>query len=119
MSTKELGRVRRHFRIRKGLSGTAERPRLSIHMSYKNMYAQIIDDVKSHTIFSVSTRSKEFLKSKISGGNIKAAQLLGEIVAKKAKENSVDKVVFDRGGWAYHGRVKAMAESCRKNGLIF
>lgn len=115
----ELARYARHERIRKRLSGTAERPRLSIFRSLKNTNAQLIDDVAQRTLLSVSTLDKEIKKICPGGGNIKAAALLGEVLAKKAKEKGITKVVFDRGGYLYHGRVKALAEGSRKEGLEF
>lgn len=105
--------------MRKNIVGTAEKPRLCITRSGKNMYAQLIDDMKGHTLFSASTNDRA-LKNKIRyGGNVKAASLLGEEFAKKAKENGFGKITFDRAGYRFHGRVKAFAESARKNGLIF
>jgi len=99
--------------------GTAEKPRLCVFRSGKNLYAQLIDDVKGHTLFSVSTSGKA-VKNKIGyGGNVKASVLLGEEFAKGAKEKGFAKIVFDRAGYRFHGRVKAFAESARKNGLIF
>lgn len=115
----DLARVARHDRIRKRLSGTAQRPRLSVYRSLKNTYAQIIDDVSNRTLLSLSTQDKEMKKSYAYGGNVKAAGLLGGVLAKKAKENGISKVVFDRGGYLYHGRVKALAEGARKAGLEF
>lgn len=115
----DLARTARHERIRKTLCGTAERPRLSVYRSLKNIYAQIIDDVSNRTLLSLSTQDKEMRKSCAYGGNVKAAGLLGEVLAKKAKEKGISKVVFDRGGYLYHGRVKALAEGARKVGLEF
>lgn len=115
----ELARVARHDRIRKRLSGTAVRPRLSIYRSLKNIYAQLVDDVAKHTLLSVSSQDKEIKKSCAYGGNVKAAEVLGEVLAKKAKLKGINKVVFDRGGYLYHGRVKAVADGARKAGLEF
>lgn len=115
----DLARVARHDRIRRRLSGTSQRPRLSIFRSLKNIYAQIVDDVSNHTLISLSTQDKEIKKSCSYGGNVKAAGFLGEFLAKKAKEKGINKVVFDRGGYLYHGRVKALAEGARKAGLEF
>ena len=110
-------RVERHKRIRKDLSGTAERPRLNVFRSNANITAQIIDDEKGLTLVSASTREKELnIKN---GGNVEAAKLIGAEVAKRAKKAKIDKVVFDRGGYLYHGRVKALAEAARENGLEF
>ena len=110
-------RVERHKRIRKDLSGTAERPRLNVFRSNANITAQIIDDEKGLTLVSASTREKELnIKN---GGNVEAAKLIGAEIAKRAKKAKIEKVVFDRGGYLYHGRVKALAESARENGLEF
>ena len=116
---KELGRIKRHRRVRKKVFGTAEVPRLCVHRSLKNIEAQLIDDIKQRTIFSLSTNSKEFKQKLVHRGNIKAASLLGEIFAHEVQKRKPRKVVFDRGGYLYHGRVKAFAESVRKGGLIF
>lgn len=116
---KELLRLKRHRKIRKFMSGTAEKPRLVIQRSLKNISAQIIDDSRNVTMFSISTQNKE-IKGKISyAGNIKAAELLGEAFAKKIKEKGITQVIFDRAGYLYHGRVKAFADSLRKGGLVF
>ena len=110
-------RVERHKRIRKDLSGTAERPRLNVFRSNANITAQIIDDEKGLTLVSASTREKELnIKN---GGNVEAAKLIGAEIAKRAKKAKIEKVVFDRGGYLYHGRVKALAEAARENGLEF
>ena len=110
-------RVERHKRIRKDLSGTAERPRLNVFRSNANITAQIIDDEKGITLVSASTREKELnIKN---GGNVEAAKLIGAEIAKRAKKAKIEKVVFDRGGYLYHGRVKALAEAARENGLEF
>ena len=110
-------RVERHKRIRKDLSGTTERPRLNVFRSNANITAQIIDDEKGVTLVSASTREKELnIKN---GGNVEAAKLIGAEIAKRAKKEKIEKVVFDRGGYLYHGRVKALAEAARENGLEF
>lgn len=116
-SDKNQARLKRHLRVRKKIKGTPERPRLNIFRSSKHMYAQIIDDTKGVTIVSASTNDKE-LKLE-NGGNVEAARQVGELIAKRAKENGVDKVVFDRGGYLYHGRVKALADAAREAGLEF
>ncbi|MBN1353687.1 MAG: 50S ribosomal protein L18 [Candidatus Omnitrophica bacterium] len=113
------GRVKRHLVIRQKVIGTPERPRLCVFRSNKNIYVQLIDDVKGRTLLSLSTNSKELKNKPAYGGNVKAAALIGEEFAKKAKAKGFGKVVFDRAGYAFHGRVKALAESARKNGLIF
>lgn len=122
MSTKnkkELGRLKRHNRIRKTILGTLEKPRLSIHRSASNLYTQFIDDLSQKTLLSVTTLDKEFVSKCKYGGNVKAAALLGEFAAQKAKDKKIEKVVFDRGGYLYHGRIKAFAEAARKGGLLF
>ena len=113
------GRQKRHKVIRKKVIGTRERPRVCIFRSNKNLYAQLIDDMKSQTLFSLSTSSGQLKKSLSSGGNVKAARALAEEFAKKAKEKGFERIVFDRAGYLYHGRVKAFAETVRKNGLVF
>ena len=110
-------RVERHKRIRKDLSGTADRPRLNVFRSNANITAQIIDDEKGVTLVSASTLEKD-LKIK-NGGNVEAAKLIGAEIAKRAKKAKISKVVFDRGGYLYHGRVKALADAARENGLEF
>ena len=110
-------RLERHKRIREGLSGTADRPRLSVFRSNANITAQIIDDEAGKTLVSASTLEKD-LKIK-NGGNVEAAKLIGAEIAKRAKKAKITKVVFDRGGYLYHGRVKALAEAARENGLEF
>ncbi|AEH46206.1 50S ribosomal protein L18 [Parageobacillus thermoglucosidasius] len=110
-------RKRRHARVRKKIFGTAERPRLNVFRSNKHIYAQIIDDMKAVTLVSASTLDKEF--DLASTGNIEAAKKVGELVAKRALEKGIKKVVFDRGGYLYHGRVKALADAAREAGLEF
>ncbi|GBF12053.1 50S ribosomal protein L18 [Tepidibacillus infernus] len=112
-------RKRRHLRIRKNIVGTAERPRLNVFRSSKNIYAQLIDDVTGTTLVSASTLDKELSGEIKNGGNIEAAKLVGELVAKRAVEKGYVSVVFDRGGYLYHGRIKALAESAREAGLQF
>ena len=115
----ETQRIKRHKRIRKKLAGTPEKPRLSVHKSHKNLFTQIIDDLSGNTLVSASTTEKDFIKKQKLGGNVKAAVTLGEYLAEKAKKKGVKKVVFDRSGYKFHGRVKALAESARKAGLEF
>ena len=110
-------RLERHKRIRKDISGTNERPRLNVFRSNANITAQIIDDEKGITLVSASTLEKE-LKIK-NGGNTEAAKIIGAEIAKRAKKAKINKVVFDRGGYLYHGRVKALADAARENGLEF
>jgi len=107
----------RHERIREGLSGTKDRPRLNVFRSNKNITAQIIDDEAGVTLVSASTLESE-LKIK-NGGNIEAASIIGKEIAKRANKIGIKTVVFDRGGYLYHGRVKALAEAARENGLEF
>ncbi len=115
----KLARLRRHRRVRKHVSGTSERPRLSVFRSTNHIYAQLIDDTKGVTIASASTLDPE-LKSQIStGGNIEAAKKVGELIAKRASEKKIEQVIFDRGGFLYHGRVKALADAARGAGLKF
>ncbi len=113
------GRARRHLRIRKKVFGTQDRPRLVIYRSLKNLYAQIVDDISHKTIISVSTNTPD-MKSQINyGGNVKAAASLGAVLAKKAADKGIKNVVFDRSGYIYHGRIRALAEAALKNGLSF
>jgi len=106
---RRLARIKRHKRVRKNISGKSERPRLCIFRSLKHIYAQVIDDKKGTTLVSLSTLDP----------NIKAAEMLGSLLAKKLEEKGIKKVVFDRGGYLYHGRVKAVAESTRKGKIVF
>ena len=114
-------KIIRHFRIRKKVSGTAQRPRLAVYPSLQHMEAQIIDDYEQRTIFGVSTKGKEFKKKSglAKAGNVPAAASFGKFVAEKAREKGVGKVVFDRAGFLYHGRVKAFADAAREQGLQF
>ena len=116
VSRNEMRQIR-HARIRENLSGTSERPRLCVFRSNANIEAQIIDDVKGVTLVSASSLEKELnLKN---GGNIEAAKVIGTEIAKRAKKAKIKAVVFDRGGYLYHGRVKALAEAAREGGLEF
>ena len=117
--TKEEHRKKRHKRVRKKVKGTSERPRLSVFRSARNMYAQIIDDEKGHTLLGLSTLSSEIKESVKHGGNIEAAKVLGRMLAQKALEKNIKTVVFDRGGYKFHGRVKALATAAREGGLQF
>ncbi|MFA5038874.1 MAG: 50S ribosomal protein L18 [Candidatus Omnitrophota bacterium] len=119
MKINKTARQRRHLRIRKKVSGTTERPRLSVRRSLANLFIQIVDDTKGATLLSASTVDKEFKSRVTYGGNVKAAAVLGEAVAQKAKDKNIKRVVFDRGGYDYHGRIKAFAEAARKGGLEF
>ncbi|MFD1465956.1 50S ribosomal protein L18 [Lapidilactobacillus mulanensis] len=113
---KNKTRQKRHTRVRGKISGTAERPRLNVFRSNKNIYAQLIDDVEGVTLASASTLDKE-LTATVS--KVENAQQVGELVAKRAQAKNITEVVFDRGGYLYHGRVQALAESARENGLKF
>ncbi|MBS4221014.1 50S ribosomal protein L18 [Bacillus sp. FJAT-49711] len=110
-------RQKRHARVRSKLSGTEMRPRLNVYRSNKNIYAQLIDDEKGVTLASASTLDKDITPE--STGNVEAAQKVGELIAKRAVDKGFKSVVFDRGGYLYHGRVKALAEAARENGLEF
>ncbi|MBM7663347.1 large subunit ribosomal protein L18 [Bacillus mesophilus] len=114
---KNSTRKKRHARVRSKLTGTAQRPRLNVFRSNQHIYAQVIDDTNSVTIASASTLDKELSVS--STGNTEAAKAVGELVAKRAKEKGVSSIVFDRGGYLYHGRVKALADAAREAGLEF
>ncbi len=116
---KKVSRLRRHKRVRKKVFGTPDKPRLSVYRSLKNIYIQLIDDTRNETLLSLSTKNAK-LKDKLKyGGNVKAATLLGEILAQEAKTKGIEKVVFDRAGCSYHGRIKALAEAARKGGMSF
>jgi large subunit ribosomal protein L18 len=117
--TRSLARVRRHARIRKRLAGTPDRPRLNVFRSLTEIYAQVIDDEAGRTLVSASSIDKE-LKAKMEGlTKVEQAKLVGRAVAERAKANGVETVVFDRGGYRYIGRVKALADSAREGGLKF
>ena len=109
-------RIKRHNRVRGKISGTAERPRLCVFRSENNIYAQIIDDVAGKTLVSASSVEKGFEGN---GGNVEGAKKVGEMIAKNAADKGISEVVFDRGGYLYHGRVKELAEGARENGLKF
>jgi large subunit ribosomal protein L18 len=113
---RKKSRVRRHLRVRKKVFGTTERPRLAVYRSEKNIYAQIIDDINGTTLVSASTLDKDFNGV---GSNKEAAKVVGEMVAKRALEKGITEVVFDRGGYVYHGRVQNLAEGAREAGLQF
>ena len=112
----EEARRRRHARVRGKISGTPERPRLNVYRSLNHIYAQIIDDVNGTTLVSASTVEKEFTDF---GGNCDAAKKVGETVARRALDKGISNVVFDRGGYVYQGRVKALADGAREAGLQF
>ncbi len=117
--TMRAARIRRHIRVRKRVSGTAERPRLCVFRSLSHIYAQVIDDVSRTTLVSASDMEPA-LKSKLTGKKKSdVATMIGEIVAERAKDKGVTMVVFDRGGYPFHGRIKALAEAARSGGLEF
>jgi large subunit ribosomal protein L18 len=118
LKTKADARHRRQQRIRKHVTGTSERPRLSVYRSLNHIYAQAIDDVSGKTILSASSLDPE-IKGKTKTGNRNAAKLVGDLVARKCKEKGIEKVVFDRSGYIYHGRIKALADAARAGGLKF
>lgn len=116
----ELGRIKRHFRIRKKISGTKEVPRLSVHRSLNNLRVQFVDDIARHTILSLSTSDDSFKKEfGAKGGNLEAAKKMGAYMAREASKKDIQKIVFDRGGYLYHGRIKALADAAREAGLKF
>lgn len=117
--SKNLTRLKRHKRVRNKVTGTPARPRLNVYRSLNNIYAQIIDDAAGNTIVAASSLDKEIKDQVKTTGNKEAAQLVGKLVAQKALEKGITTVTFDRGGYIYHGRVKALAESARENGLNF
>ncbi len=119
INEKKNKRIARHERIRKHMTGTPDRLRLAVSRSLKNISAQIIDDIQGKVLFGVSTLSKDVRDKIKDGGNVKAAAALGEVMAALAKKKGVTKVCFDRGGYLYHGRIKAFAEAARKAGLEF
>lgn len=116
---KNEARQKRHLRVRKNVMGTAERPRLNVFRSLQHTYAQIIDDVTGTTLVSASTMDKEVGATVEYGGNIEAAKAVGAAIAKRALAKGINQVVFDRGGYIYHGRVAALAQSAREAGLQF
>jgi large subunit ribosomal protein L18 len=116
---RERLRKKRHRRVRAKVSGSAERPRLNVSRSLNHIYAQIIDDVNGHTLFSASTLDKDVKDAVKSGGNIDGAKAVGKLVAERALAGNIESVVFDRGGYKYHGRVAALADAAREGGLKF
>lgn len=120
MATKKTNPLKiRHQRLRKKVSGTPQRPRLAVHFSGKHIYAQVIDDEVGKTIAAVQTTEKEFSEDKSSRANTETAEKVGKLIASRAKSMRVTKVVFDRGGFIYHGKVKALADAAREGGLEF
>ena len=114
-----LARKRRHERVRERVHGTAERPRLCVFRSLQHIYVQIIDDTQGHTLLAVSTLDPEAQAASNGKGKMAQATAIGELVARRALATGIKQVVFDRGGYLYHGRVKALAEAARKGGLEF
>ena len=109
----------RHLRLRQRVRGSAARPRLAVFRSTSHIYAQLVDDDAGRTVLAVDSRSKGFREQHKSGGNVAAAKAVGELLAQKAKAQGVGQVVFDRGGYKFHGRVKALADAARAGGLVF
>lgn len=117
--SKNISRLRRHTRVRKKIQGTAQRPRLNVYRSLNHIYVQVIDDAAGETLVSASTLDPALKGVLKGGGNIEGARAVGELAAKKCLEKGIENVVFDRGGYLYHGRVKALAEGAREAGLKF
>ena len=117
--SREAHRRRIHVRMRKRIAGTSERPRLCVHRSTKHIRAQVIDDATGRTIVSASSLDKEVRARIKGGGNVAASKVVGKIIAERARAKGIEQVVFDRGGYQYHGRVQALAEAAREAGLKF
>lgn len=116
INKKRLMRFIRHKRIRKKIFGTEQKPRLSIFKGSKTLFAQVIDDISAKTLVGIATNSKD-LKDQVKGANIEGAKKLGKVIAEKCKEKGIKEVVFDRGGYKYHGVIKSFADSVRENGI--
>lgn len=116
---KNKNRIVRHLRVRRKLAGTAERPRLNVFRSLNEIYAQIIDDAKGFTLVSASTKEKALAADLAGKNKVEQARIIGEVVAKRALEHKIENVVFDRGGYIYTGRVSALADGARSQGLKF
>jgi large subunit ribosomal protein L18 len=116
---KEDSRLKRHSSIKLKMHGTDKMPRLVVHRSLKNLSAEVIDDTQNKTLFSITTLDKEIRQKFPSSGNIKAAEFFGEVFGRRAKEKGIAKIIFDRAGYLYHGRIKAFADGLRKGGLEF
>ncbi len=119
VNKKEQLRLKRHRRIKLRMRGIDKIPRLIIHRSLKNLSVQVIDDTQNKALFSLSTLDKEVKEKYLCAGNIKSAEFFGEVFARRAKEKGITKIIFDRAGYLYHGRIKAFAETLRKEGLEF
>jgi len=117
--SRNAARRRIHVRIRSRLQGLAQLPRLNVYRSLQHLYVQIVDDARGHTLLAASTLDPEVRQTLKTGGNVAAAKALGQTLAKRALAAGISRVVFDRGGYAYHGRVKALAEAAREAGLKF
>jgi large subunit ribosomal protein L18 len=117
-TSREL-RIRRHKRLRQRVSGTPERPRLSVFRSNSHIYAQVIDDVQGHTLVAAATTEKPLREDAEGKTKIEEAQRIGKLVAERARDAGITMVVFDRGGFKYHGRIKALADAAREAGLVF
>jgi len=118
-TTRKAARQRVHQRIRKKVAGTAERPRLAVHFSGKHIYAQVIDDGAGRTLIAASTAERSLVGTNKSAANRAAAEQIGKTIAERLLEKELDRVVFDRGGFLYHGKVKALADAARASGLKF
>lgn len=118
-TARTLGRLRRHRRLRKRVAGLPTRPRLAVFRSHKHLYVQLINDFDQKTVLGGSTASTALRKELPRGGNVKAAETLGKMIAQEAVKRGIKQVVFDRGGYKYHGRIKALAEAARQGGLEF
>lgn len=119
---KEAALARRHRRVRGRVEGSLERPRLAVHRSLKHIYVQIVDDVSGRTLVAASSNESAFrekVTDEVKGWNITGASLVGKLIAERAQQKGVTSVVFDRGGYPYHGRVKALADGAREGGLVF
>ena len=117
--SREATRRRIHVRVRQRVHGRAQAPRMNVFRSSGHIYAQLVDDSRGHTLVSASSLDSEVRQSLKTGGNVAAAKAVGQVLAKRAREQGIGQVVFDRGGYAYHGRVKALADAAREGGLKF
>lgn len=119
IKSRNAARKKRHLRVRRRLEGTAQRPRLNVFRSSSHIYAQVIDDESGHTLLAASSLDPEIRESLASGGNADAARQVGELLARRALDQGIGQVVFDRSGYKYHGRVAALADAAREKGLDF
>lgn len=118
-TSRSVARKRRHVRVRRKIHGTAERPRLNVYRSLEHIYAQLIDDDAGQTLVALSTLSSDVKNELSSATKIEQAKSVGKQIAERAREKGIEQIVFDRGGFPYHGRVKALAEGSREGGLVF